>query len=154
MQGDQIKKGQIMGFIEQLGTYVPVEVRICLLWSAVLLRARSSFLQTMLHTWDSTERLTEMSMQACVWACSRLKRERSWTLWQTRAPQWSTTSPSSSSCPSLAATSSATASTPDLPACLQPIEDAQLNHQLPLATADASPLLARTWVISTAHLRW
>ena len=25
-QGDEVKKGQPLGFIEQLGTYVPVEV--------------------------------------------------------------------------------------------------------------------------------
>ena len=27
LQGDEVKKGQALGFIEQLGTYVPVEVR-------------------------------------------------------------------------------------------------------------------------------
>jgi hypothetical protein len=28
MQGDQVKRGQTLGFIEQLGTYVPIEVHM------------------------------------------------------------------------------------------------------------------------------
>ena len=29
-QGDEVKAGQILGFIEQLGTFMPVEVSFCL----------------------------------------------------------------------------------------------------------------------------
>ena len=28
-QGDEVKAGQVLGFIEQLGTFMPVEVRFC-----------------------------------------------------------------------------------------------------------------------------
>jgi hypothetical protein len=29
MQGDKVKKGQTVGYVEQLGTFVAVEVRFC-----------------------------------------------------------------------------------------------------------------------------
>ena len=29
-QGDEVKAGQVLGFIEQLGTFMPVEVSLCL----------------------------------------------------------------------------------------------------------------------------
>ena len=28
-QGDEVKAGQVLGFIEQLGTFMPVEVSLC-----------------------------------------------------------------------------------------------------------------------------
>ena len=42
LQGDKVKSGQVLGYVEQLGTFVPIEVRCSLSVSVQLFLGRGS----------------------------------------------------------------------------------------------------------------